>query len=159
MTDRGDIIGSDIPLSEAQRATLDAALNLIIPPSDDGRMPGAADVGVLAHIRDLASQMIGILQEELERLDENAKAQFGCAFASLAEEDRSALFDEMRNGDPAFMQGLVVETLTCYYRDDRVLEAIGMEARPPFPGGYEVESGDLSLLDPVIARGKKFRDA
>ncbi|MEJ2130716.1 MAG: gluconate 2-dehydrogenase subunit 3 family protein [Gammaproteobacteria bacterium] len=159
MTDRGGIIGSDSPLPEAQRATLDAVLNLIIPPSDDGRMPGAVDVDVLKHIRDAASGIIPILREELERLDDDAKVRFGNPFASLVEKDRATLFHEARNGDPTFMQGLVVETLTCYYRDDRVLEAIGMEPRPPYPKGYDVESGDLSLLDPVIARGKKFRDA
>jgi len=33
-----------------------------------------------------------------------------------------------------------------------------MEARPPYPKGYQVEPGDLSLLNPVIARGKIYRD-
>ena len=47
----------------------------------------------------------------------------------------------------------------CYYRDDRVLTAIGVEPRPPFPKGYEVPQGDWSLLDPVRARGPIYRDA
>ena len=46
----------------------------------------------------------------------------------------------------------------CYYRDDRVMRAIGMEPRAPFPKGYDVEQGDWSLLDPVRARGKIYRD-
>ncbi len=45
-----------------------------------------------------------------------------------------------------------------YYRDDRVLLAIGHEARAPFPKGYEVEQGDWSLLDPVKRRAKLWRD-
>jgi hypothetical protein len=34
-----------------------------------------------------------------------------------------------------------------------------MEARPPYPKGYQVVQGDLSLLEPVRARGKIYRDA
>ena len=39
--------------------------------------------------------------------------------------------------------------LGAYYRDDRVLVALGHEARAPFPKGYDVEQGDWSLLDAV----------
>ena len=48
-------------------------------------------------------------------------------------------------------------TARCYYRDDRVMASIGIEVRPPFPEGYAVEEGDLSLLDPVRARGPIWR--
>ena len=64
----------------------------------------------------------------------------------------------MRARDPSALQQLALETVTCYYQQDRVLEGLGMEARPPFPTGYRVEQGDLSLLKPVIARGKICRD-
>jgi hypothetical protein len=30
--------------------------------------------------------------------------------------------------------------------------------RAPFPKGFELEAGDLSLLDPVRARPKVYRD-
>jgi len=39
------------------------------------------------------------------------------------------------------------------------MRAIGMELRPPFPRGFEVAQGDWSLLDPVRARGRIWRDA
>jgi len=45
----------------------------------------------------------------------------------------------------------------CYYRDDRVMQSLGMELRPPFPKGFEVEQGDWSLLDPVRARPAFYR--
>ena len=35
---------------------------------------------------------------------------------------------------------------------------IGLEARPPFPQGYLLEEGDLTLLEPVYLRGKIYRD-
>ncbi|MGH7054344.1 MAG: hypothetical protein ACREFK_16060 [Stellaceae bacterium] len=31
------------------------------------------------------------------------------------------------------------------------MRSLGMEPRPPYPKGFEVESGDWSLLDPVRA--------
>ena len=49
-TDRVDIADSGQPLTSGQRATLDIVLNLIVPPSADGRMPGAAEVGVPAYV-------------------------------------------------------------------------------------------------------------
>jgi hypothetical protein len=48
--------------------------------------------------------------------------------------------------------------MACYYQDDQVVVALGMEARPPFPKGNVVEPGDLSLLDPVRARKQIYRD-
>jgi hypothetical protein len=38
------------------------------------------------------------------------------------------------------------------------MRSLGMEPRPPFPTGHEVEQGDWSLLDPVRKRAKFYRD-
>jgi hypothetical protein len=38
-----------------------------------------------------------------------------------------------------------------------VLRSLGLELRPPFPKGYELEQGDWSLLDPVKARPAALR--
>lgn len=48
--------------------------------------------------------------------------------------------------------------LAAYYRDDRVLTALGHEARAPFPKGYEVEQGEWALVDTVKARPAFWRD-
>lgn len=48
--------------------------------------------------------------------------------------------------------------LGAYYRDDRVLLALGLEARAPFPKGYVLEQGDWSLLDTVRRRPAFWRD-
>ena len=49
-------------------------------------------------------------------------------------------------------------TARCYYRDDRVMRAIGMEVRPPFPLGFEVKQGDWSLLDRYGRAERAYRD-
>ena len=153
------IIGSDGALTAAQRETLRAVLDMIIPASGDGRFPSAADIDVLDHIREFANHLLPALREDLDRLDRLAVERSGTTFAQLAESDRARVVDRAKFAEPGFLRDLALQTATRYYQDDRVLQALGMEARPPFPKGYEVVSGDLSLLDPVRKRGKLYRDA
>ena len=153
------IISTDNPLSEAQRLVLGLVLNLIVPASKDGRRPSAAEVDVLGYIREVESHTLGALRTDLDRLDAEARSTHGEAFASLDPATRQRLVDALREREPHFLRTLAMQTVTCYYQDDRVVEAIGVGARPPFPEGYEVPSGDLSLLEPVRQRGKIYRDA
>ena len=46
-----------------------------------------------------------------------------------------------------------------YYRDGRVMAALGLEPRPPFPLGHTLEAADPALLDPVRARAPFWRPA
>ena len=155
-TDRAD---SGQPLTSAQRATLDIVLDMIVPPSADGRMPGAAEAGVPAYLYAEAPDALPVLCQELDELDRRSRERFARGFAALEQHERKSLIDAMRAREPSFMSRLAMETLACYYQHDRVLEGLGMEARPPYPKGYQVVQGDLSLLEPVRARGKIYRDA
>jgi len=59
---------------------------------------------------------------------------------------------------PAFFAALLPEAFAAYYLQPRVLEALGLEARPPFPGGHRVEQSDLAaLLASVRGRAKMYR--
>ena len=84
-----EIIGSDGALTAAQRATLRVVLDMIIPASEDGRFPSAADIDVLDHIRESGSQLLPALREDLGRLDRLAAERSGSAFARLTESGRS----------------------------------------------------------------------
>ncbi|MDE0659214.1 MAG: gluconate 2-dehydrogenase subunit 3 family protein [Gammaproteobacteria bacterium] len=153
------MIGTDNPLSDDQRRILAIVLDLIIPASEDGQRPSAADVDVLGYIRETESHTLDGLRAELDQLNAEAFESQGEAFASLDSATRQAVVDAAREREPQFMRTLAMQTVACYYRDDRVLEAIGVGARPPFPQGYEVPSGDLSLLEPVRRRGQIYREA
>lgn len=146
-------------LSPAQGATLECVLDLIVPPSADGRMPGAAEVGVPAYLQAHCAEALPNLREELDRLEAQAQTGFGQPFAAIGAVDRQALVDAMRAQEPDFMSRLALETVTCYYQHDRVLAALGMDVRSPAPQGFKVISGDLMLLAPVRKRGKMYRDA
>ena len=158
-TDRTDIADSGQPLTTGQRASLDIVLNMIVPPSADGRMPGAAEVGVPAYLLAEAPDALGVLCGELEALERRSRERFARTFTGLEAHERNSLIEELRAQAPSFMSRLAMEALACYYQHDRVLEGLGQEARAPYPKGYQVVQGDLSLLEPVRVRGKVYRDA
>ena len=153
-----NIIGSDASLNAEQLRTFVTILDMIIPASDDGRFPSAADMDVLSYIVKTEPELLDTIRIELDRLNAVSKDLHGMVFGDAEGTARQGLLDEVRGVEPQFLGGLALQTVTLYYQDDRVMEAIGLEARPPFPGGYEVVAGDLSLLDPVRARGQVYRD-
>ena len=90
----------------------------------------------------------------LRTLDEIA----GGVFADLEPARREAAAARLRESGGESLMYLSRIILQCYYRDDRVMRSLGLEPRPPFPKGFEVEQGDWSLLDPVRARPKLYRE-
>jgi hypothetical protein len=91
----------------------------------------------------------------LETLD----AVSGGPFADLEPRRRDVIAARLRETGGEPLTHLTRIVLQCYYRDDRVVRSLGMEPRPPFPKGFDVDQGDWSLLDPVRARPKLYRDA
>jgi hypothetical protein len=91
----------------------------------------------------------------LQRLD----AMSGGSFADLDPQPRGTVAARLHEAGGDALTYLTRIVLQCYYRDDRVMRSLGMEPRPPYPKGFEVEQGDWSLLDPVRARPKLYRDA
>lgn len=156
--DKDDIILSDNPLSKEQESTLASIFDMIIPASSDGRMPSATEVNIFGYIREDRSEQVPLISRGLATLNEWSESRHSQGFASLSASDRQTLVDEIQTTAPGFIQSLVTSTVSCYYQDDRVLKALGMRPGPPFPEGYEVEPGDLSLLDPVRRRGKLYRE-
>jgi hypothetical protein len=150
---------SDADLASARRETLRVVLGMLVPASADGRLPAAGDLTeVLSRIEQVQAELPA-LRAGLDALQREAIARHGAGFATLDHASRSMLLDDFAAREPALLQRLGLETVTSYYQHDRVIEGLGMEARPPFPGGYQVIAGDLTLLKPVIARGRIYREA
>lgn len=143
-------------LNEEQERTLIALLNLIIPPSQDGKMPGAADVGFLAYINN--ENLFPWIREGLLSIVEESHNNYGQEFLALSGSEQTQLIDKLRRRFFRVFSRLTTEVIKCYYQHDHVLKAIGLDARPPFPQGYLLEEGDLTLLEPVYERGKLYRD-
>jgi len=141
--------------------TLDRVLDEIIPPSEDGRLPGAGEIGLVQHIEAALRPMPELrvmIEQSLAALDDLARQRHDRPFAALAKAERAALVKELESTHHALPPILTMYVYTGYYMHPRVLETLGLEARPPHPKGFDMPPNDLSLLDPVRARGKRYRD-
>ena len=96
------------------------------------------------------------LRNALDALDLLAHLA-GRPVASLDPARREAIAMELRATGGETVTTLTRVVLQCYYRDDRVVRSLGLEARPPYPKGHVLKEGDWSLLDPVRARTPMWR--
>ncbi len=141
-------------LTDQQWATLQSIADVIVPASLTYAVPGAGDPAICSNIVNDASKRLPELSAALATLDAMAEEAHGKGFVELTDTEKNAVaagFQDSHVDDANMLQLLVTQ---CYYRDDRVLASLGMEQRPPFPVGYEMDPGDWSILDPVRARGE-----
>jgi len=138
-----------------EQRTLASVLDELIPPSDDGRFPGAGELGLAGYVEEVlrtTTNLRSMITQGLSDLDNLARTRNAPGFAALAREDKVQLLNEQ-----AFVLPLTFHAYASYYQNARVLEALGLEARPPHPKGYEMEPNELSLLDAVLPHSKRYR--
>ena len=136
-------------LTEDQRRSLRCLAGMMIPASAEYGVPSAADETIFADILRSFGRDEPHVLAVLQKLE---------GFADLAPAQREVVAAQLREAGGEALIGLSRVILQCYYRDDRVMRSLGLEPRPPFPQGFEVEQGDWSLLDPVRARPKLYRE-
>jgi hypothetical protein len=142
-------------LSPAESRDLRCIAGMMIPASTEFGVPGADDAIIFADIIKSLGRDLGDVRKALGALSELAAG----AFADLDPARREAVAAAFRARGGVEVATLSRVILQCYYRDDRVLHSLGLEARAPFPKGHTLEQGDWSLLDPVRSRPKMWRDA
>lgn len=126
-------------LSASERSLLAEMAGAMIPANATLGMPAANDPLILADIEKSIGRDLPLIREALQSF--RPKQDINAWYAS---------------GRPAAALGRAI--LWAYYRDDRVLTAVGHEARAPFPKGHVVEQGDWSLVDVVRQRKPFWRD-
>jgi hypothetical protein len=126
----------------------------IIPASAEYGVPSAGDEVIFADILRSLGRDAGDVVTVLRTLDTLS----GGVFADLDSARREAVAARLREAGGVALMYLTRIVLQCYYRNDRVMRSLGLEVRPPFPKGFEVEQGDWSLLDPVRARARLYRE-
>ena len=135
-----------------------ALLDEVIPAASES-IPGAGSLGLTEDIEANLGETASLVASGLAALEEKARERFDASFAEMPAESRAALVEEVATAIPGFIETLVYHTYTAYYQHPKVAVAIGLRAEPPFPNGYELEVGDLGLLDAVRRRSKLFREA
>jgi hypothetical protein len=144
---------------DAQLASLGAVLDTLIPPCPERGLPGAGELGLASAVADeigSAPALVELIAAGLTRIEANAGAAAG--FAGLELDARSRLLHRDDTSEPGFVGMLIAPTYLRYYEHPTVLEALGLEARPPHPLGHSLEPGDPALLDPVRRRPRFYRD-
>jgi hypothetical protein len=142
-------------LTSTQRDDLRTVAAMIIPASDEYKVPGADDPAIQV---DMLATLGRDTAQVVQALDHLARLA-GKPLAELDTARRDTIAQEFRATGGVAAATLVRVVLQCYYRDDRVLRSLGLELRAPFPNGYTLEQGDWSLLDPVRARPATLRRA
>lgn len=148
-------MSDQLSLLPQQRDDLRTIAEMIIPASEEYRVPGADDDIIQADIIATLGRDAKLVVAALDHLARLA----GMPLADLEPAARDGVAQQFRSTGGAAAATLVRVVLQCYYRDDRVLRSLGLELRAPFPKGHILPDGDWSLLDPVKARPASLRRA
>lgn len=144
MTELGE--GEGRTWSDGECAVLNTLFATLIPEHAERGLPSGAQVGFLETCRE--PQTVAFLRAATALLEEWTFAGFiTLAFSERVEHIRRLEREHLRE-----FRDVVKQLLMRYYIDDFVVEAIGLDPRPPFPDGYAVPDGDLSLLEQVYER-------
>ena len=126
----------------------------MVPASAEYGVPGADDAAIFADIVRSLGRDTDAVHKALAMLREIA----GGDFAGLDEAKAEAAATTLLGGEGPVVMALGRAVLQCYYRGDRVMRALGLEPRPPYPKGWVLEQGDWSLLEAVRGRSRMWRD-
>lgn len=147
---------NDAGFSAEQQRALASVLDEIVPPSADGRLPGAGQLGLAGYVAETlhkTPELASMVAQGLSDLENLARGRNASTFAALPRADKLQLLNEW-----GFVLPLTIHAYTGYYQHAQVLEALGLEARPPHPKGYHMEPNDLTLLEAVQRRPKLYRE-
>jgi len=142
-------------LTSTELRDLRRLAGFMVPASAEYGVPGADDDTIFADIVRSLGRDRHAIHMALALLREIA----GDDFDGLDETNARMAAMTLLSREGPVITALGRAVLQCYYRDDRVLRALGIEPLAPFPTGRPLEQGDWSLLDAVRGRPKMWRDA
>lgn len=136
---------------EWQNDLMGAILNRIIPSNGD--FPGAGDLGVIDYIDDVvgrSAELKHIFSDGLVQIQHDSQSGYQSAFTTLCDEDKDVLLNKIEFENPDFFQELIKYTYLAYYTDSKIIRLLGLEVRPPQPGGYDLDQmPDSRILEKV----------
>ena len=130
-----------------------ALLDLLIPPSGSGDLPGAGALGLSAAVVTAlqGDPLLGPpVEAAVQALRETALSQHPEGLPGMAPQAAARVVEAQL--DPMLIMGILLYLYPAYYQHPRVLEGIGEPPRPPFPEGFDVEPTDVELLEKLRAR-------
>ena len=147
-------------LSQEQVSLVTEILDQLIPRGDG--FPSAGELGIAQHIDETAGKapkLRRLFLDGLNSVDITSFEMYSSGFSDLVSQQKIEVLKDLESREPSFFKELVKHTYAGYYTNRKVIELLGLEARPPQPLGFELEPFDPSLLENVKKRGKMYRDA
>ncbi len=157
-------------LTAAQRATLTAIQDDLVPP--EGELPGAGAAGGAAamdgylHAQPLLQTNILTVLAAVDASAQSRAAEPSgdssppSPFAALPAAARVAVLRAVEAEHPEPFRTLVELTYTAYYTNPAIQALLGPDAHPPQPHGYPSPPPfDPRRLERVKQRGRLWRDA
>lgn len=132
-------------------AFMQTFLDLLIPPSDDGKLPGAGSLGLSSDLAE-ALEANDAVVSGLQAVQEAALEQEPAGLSGLPPAAQSELVESQLGAHPALMAGITHQLYLAYYQHPTVLQGLGQPPRPPFPEGYTVEETDPRLIEVLEER-------
>jgi len=145
---------NETELTPAELRDFRRLAGLMVPASAEYAVPGADDEAIFADIVRSLGRDTRAVRQALAMLRDLAGGEFARFDDARAETAAMTLLGQ----DSPAITALGRAVLQCYYRDERVFRALGLELRPPYPRGRVLEQGDWSLLDAVRGRPRMWRD-
>ena len=132
-----------------------AFLDLVIPPSASGEIPGAGDLGlepaVAAALQ--ADPLLGPpVEAGAQAVREAALSEHPEGLPGMTPQAATEVLKAQLANHPLLILGMSRYLYPAYYQHPRILEGIGEPPRPPFPEGFDVEATDAELLEKLRAR-------
>jgi len=149
---------TDTPAALNDDDFMNALLDLVIPPSSSGDLPGAGTLGLSPAVATAlqADPLLGPLVEAgANALMEAALSEHPDGLPGLTPQAGKKLVEtHLTASHPLLIMGLSRYLYPAYYGHPRVLEGIGEPPRPPFPEGFDLEATAPELLEKLRARRK-----
>ena len=146
--------------SGAQAALASQVLDQLVPARDD--FPGAGELGVAHHVDSVAAsnpELGRLFHDGLASIESASRRAHSASFADLADDHKVQVLRAVEAGCPEFFAMLARHTYAGYYSNPRIIELLGLEARPPQPLGFDLDPFDPATIENVKQRGKIWRDA
>ena len=144
--------------TQAQRTLLDAILDELVPPKEDGTIPGAGALGVADFLPIADAYAPNPVETTL-----TVMMALGDSFVEMPRPAKVAALRLVETQQPDSFETLVRLTYMGYYSRPDTRPLFGVGAHPIHPQGYPVERESVARMDdltaPVRARGKVYRDA
>ena len=146
-------------LTGPQYALMVAVLDRIIPR--DGELPGAGELRVADYMDTAIASSQGLRRlfaEGLASLEAASQEMHSKEFVGLSEQQASELLRRLESERGEFFEAMVRQTYADYYSNPTIVRLLGLEQRPPQPGGYQLEPFDPGLLEQVKKRSRLYKD-